>query len=194
MRGVLSKAPSTLMRFRLKTHAFRCVLIGLPSTIIRSAFSKNTHRCENALEGGSNRKRIHIVLLCVRSKTLQARVFIACARSSTYVATCNSIVWNVVMWTVENAWKRKCVRESIDAFSMITKTRTFENALVWTGPKTRALASQGGGREGGGRYSGFQVTWMIAWGRKWKPKKIPTKPPSKNPMPTFRVIKISRKH
>ena len=63
MRGVLSKAPSTLMRFRLKTHAFRCVLIGLPSKIIRSAFSLKTHRCENALEDGSKRKRIHIVLV-----------------------------------------------------------------------------------------------------------------------------------
>ena len=28
---------------------------------------------------------------------------------------------------------------------MITKTRTFENALVWTGPKTRALFYEGGG-------------------------------------------------
>ena len=34
---------------------------------------------------------------------------------------------------------------------MITKTRTFENALVWTGPKTRALFYRGGGGGRGGK-------------------------------------------
>ena len=120
---------------------------------------------------------------CGRSKTLPARVFIARAQSSTYVATCNSIVWNVLEWTLENAWKLKCVRESIDAFSVIKKTRTFENALVWTGPKTRALTSQGGGRGVGTP----DFKWH-GWSNECKnqnPKKIPrasNKTPLKNPL------------
>ena len=62
---------------------------------------------------------------CGRSKTLQARVFIARAQSSTYVATCNSIVWNVLEWTLENAWKLKCTR--IDRCVFGDK----ENAYFW---------------------------------------------------------------
>ena len=33
----------------------------------------------------------------------------------------------------ENALKRQCGRESIDAFWIKKKTHTFENALVWEG-------------------------------------------------------------
>ena len=39
---------------------------------------------------------------------------------------------NVSVRTVENALKRYCGRESIDAFWMKTKTHTFEIELVWT--------------------------------------------------------------
>ena len=42
----------------------------------------------------------------------------------------------VLLQTVENASKQCRGRESIDAFSMKTETHTFENALVWTEPKT----------------------------------------------------------
>ena len=41
---------------------------------------------------------------------------------------------NFLVQTVQNAPKRWCGRESIDAFSMTTETDTFANALVWTGP------------------------------------------------------------
>ena len=41
----------------------------------------------------------------------------------------------VLVWTVENASKRYCGPKPIDAFPMTTKTHTFENALVQTGPE-----------------------------------------------------------
>ena len=41
---------------------------GLPSTLIRCAVSPKTHRSKNALESGSKRKRIHIVLVLTVAK------------------------------------------------------------------------------------------------------------------------------
>ena len=38
-----------------------------------------------------------------------------------------------LVWTVENVSKLECGHESIEAFSVASKKRTFENALVWTG-------------------------------------------------------------
>ena len=37
--------------------------LGLLSTLIRWAFSSEAHQFENALESGSKRKRVHIVLV-----------------------------------------------------------------------------------------------------------------------------------
>ena len=74
-----------------KTRAFRCW-----------AFSSKTHRFENAVGSELKQKRINIVLLWAVEnaskwkrwpKISQARVFVACAQSSTYVTTSNSIVF-----------------------------------------------------------------------------------------------------
>ena len=58
---VHTKASSTLMRFRLKTHTFRCVLAFRPHWFPKRFHEK--HRFENALESGSKRKRTYIVLM-----------------------------------------------------------------------------------------------------------------------------------
>ena len=59
--STLLKASSTLMRFRLKTHTFRCVLAFRPHWFPKRFHEK--HRFENALESGSKRKRTYIVLM-----------------------------------------------------------------------------------------------------------------------------------
>ena len=62
-------------------------------------------------------------------------MFVARAQSLTYMYVTTLVLSfsNVLVWEVKNASKRQCGRESIDAFSMTTKTHTIENALVWTG-------------------------------------------------------------
>lgn len=59
--------------------------LGLSSTLIRWAFTSTTHRFENTLDRGSKWKR--------SPKLWQARVFVACAESSTYVTTRSAIVF-----------------------------------------------------------------------------------------------------
>lgn len=44
-----------------------------------------------------------------------------------------SLFPNILAWTVKNVSKQKCGQESINVFSMTTKMRNFENALVLTG-------------------------------------------------------------
>ena len=59
--------------------------LGFPSTLMRGVFSSKRHRSENALESGSKRKRVHIVLVRtvkngrkrIQTKTSQAHVFAA---------------------------------------------------------------------------------------------------------------------
>ena len=53
---------------------------------------------------------------------------------------------NVLVWTAENASKWQCGRELIHAFSIKIKTHTFENTLVWMGP--RSVADLWEGHEG----------------------------------------------
>ena len=115
---------------------------GLLSTLIRCAFSSKIHRCENALESGSKRKRLHIVLVWTVKNGGVKNDDVIC--TGTCLKHAHRVLFtsqraipsfsNVLVWTVENASKRYCGRESIDAFFMITKTHSFENALVWTGP------------------------------------------------------------
>ena len=56
--------------------------LGLTSTLIRWAFSSKTHRFENALESGSKRKRIRIVLVdgrkSIKMKTMTDNIAGAC--------------------------------------------------------------------------------------------------------------------
>ena len=44
-------------------NAYISMRLGLLSTLIRWAFSSEAHQFENALESGSKRKRVHIVLV-----------------------------------------------------------------------------------------------------------------------------------
>ena len=106
--------------------------LGLPSTPIRSAFSSKTHRFENALEGGSKRKRIHILLLWTVEnasiKTMTENIAGACEKLEhahrVQLTSQRAILSfsNILVWTVKNASKRKCGHYSIDAFSMTAKT------------------------------------------------------------------------
>ena len=72
-------------------------------------------------------------------------MFVARAQSLNYMylTTCNNIVFERLVWAVKNASKRQCGRESIDAFSMTTKTHTIENVLVWTGRQMLPLQFPG---------------------------------------------------
>ena len=68
---------------------------------------------------------------------------------------------------------------------MITKTRTFENALVWTGPKTRALFYRGGGGKVL-RISSDMDDRMVGKIKTLKnPYDLKTNPPTKIPGPKF---------
>ena len=84
---VHTKASSTLMRFRLKTHTFRCVLAFRPQWFPKRFHEK--HRFENALESGSKRKRTYIVLVWtvengrrrIKMKTMTENIEGACVCS-----------------------------------------------------------------------------------------------------------------
>ena len=65
-------------------HSSLSVSLGVPSALIRLAFSWKTHRFENALESGSKRKRIHIVLVWtqrIKTKTMTENIAGACVCS-----------------------------------------------------------------------------------------------------------------
>ena len=149
---------------------------GLPSTLIRWAFSSKTHRRENALESGSKWiEKAYISYKRGRSKTAEwkrwrhiyRRVFVACTQSSTYVTTCNSIVFErfsadsqkrmkKVVWTPihrcvfydnENAffWKRISVDRAL-GLSRYTNSLTIVlfdgyNCYTW-GEQRRRICRQ----------------------------------------------------
>ena len=97
----------------------------------RWPFSSNTHRFKNALESGSKRKRIHIVLLWTVENTSkrkrwpkisQLRAFGTCAKSATYVTTCNSIVFQQFSVDTRKHIKTTLVWTRIDRNRTLLKT------------------------------------------------------------------------
>ena len=82
-------------------NAYNSTRLDLPSALIRWAFSLKTHRFENACETKRIKTKTHTYHISVggrkriewkwRPKISQARVLVACAKSSTYVTTSNSI-------------------------------------------------------------------------------------------------------
>ena len=80
-------------------HPSLSMSLGVPSSLIRLAFSWKTHRFENALESGSKRKRIHIVLVWtqrIKTKTMTENIAGAgvCSMPIEFnVTTRNSIVF-----------------------------------------------------------------------------------------------------
>ena len=64
--SILSKTPIQRLYFPFAfslENAYISMCEGLPSTLIRWAFSSKTHWFENGLESGTKRKRIHVVLM-----------------------------------------------------------------------------------------------------------------------------------
>ena len=93
----ISARASTLMRFRLKTHTFRCVEPG-PPTLKRWSFSSKAHRFEYVHESGSKQKRVYISHKWRRSKTHQNENDDLKNRRrvcSTYVTTRNYRFWTL---------------------------------------------------------------------------------------------------
>ena len=99
----VAKAPLHINAFSFET-AYISMRLGLPSTLIRWAFSSKTYRFENALESGSN-ENAYTSFQCEQSKTHRtesddrkylrhvSRFDVWFAWSSTYVTTCYSIVF-----------------------------------------------------------------------------------------------------
>ena len=109
--------------------------LGPSSKLIRWAFSSKTHRWENALESGSKRKRIHTIVLVwtVKNGRVKNNDVICtgtCLKHAHRVLFTSQraivLFSNVLVWTVENASKRLCGHESIDAFFYDN-----ENAFFW---------------------------------------------------------------
>ena len=59
------------------------------------------------------------------------------AQHSVQLTSQHSIL-SFLVWTAENASKWQGGRELIHAFSMKLKAHTFENTLVWMGPRSVA--------------------------------------------------------
>ena len=95
---------------------------GVSPTLIRWAFLSKTHRFENVLESGS--KGTHTLAKCRRSKTVE--LFVACAYSSTYVTTCNSIVFE--LFSVDS---RKCIKTVVWTRTVRRDFDDKENAYFW---------------------------------------------------------------
>ena len=118
-----------LMRFCLN-DAYISMRLGLLSPLIRLAFSSKTQRFEIALESGSKFKRKHIVLVWMvvdgrkRSKSHQNENDDPKYRRRVCLQHRVQLTSNDLLWTVEKASKRNCGSESIDAFSMTTKTHS----------------------------------------------------------------------
>ena len=106
--------------FRLKTHTFDA---------FRPSVHINTMRFENALEVGQN-ENTYISCWCGRSKTHQnenndrkyRRPVCWQHGRGLKIKSQRAILSFLNVLTVENSSKRQCGRESIDAFSMTTKT------------------------------------------------------------------------
>ena len=61
--------------------------LGLLSTLIRWAFSSEAHQFENALESGSKRKRVHMVLVStVENQVENCRESIKMKKMTSYVS------------------------------------------------------------------------------------------------------------
>ena len=117
-------------------NAYISIRLGLPSKLIRRAFSSKPHRFENALESGSERKSIHILLVWtvkngrkhIKEKTITENIAGACVYSMPIECNVHHNVpilsfSKVLVWTVENASKRYLVWTQNDRqFSMKTKT------------------------------------------------------------------------
>ena len=83
----------------------------------------------------NGQKQSKCIKMKMMTQTIAGASVCSSAQCSTYITAFNSIV---LVWTAENASKWQCVLELIHAFSMTIKTRTFENMLVWMGPKSVA--------------------------------------------------------
>ena len=92
-------------------HPSLSMSLGVPSALIRLTFSWKMHRFENALESGSKRKRIHIVLVWtqrIKTKTMTENIAGACV--------CCVSFSNVLVWAVEISSKLEPVLEKIGPF------------------------------------------------------------------------------
>ena len=94
-------------------HPSLSMSLGVPSALIRLAFSWKTHRFENALESGSKRKRIHIVLVWtqrIKTKTMTENIAGAgvCSMPIEFnVTTRNSIVFECFSVNSRNLFKTR---------------------------------------------------------------------------------------
>ena len=102
-------------------HPSLSTSLGVPSTLIRLAFSWKTHRFENALESGLKRKHIHIASVCTVQKTMAENIASGCVCSmpSWVQRTSQPSILsfsNVLVWTVEISSKLEPVLEKITPF------------------------------------------------------------------------------
>ena len=125
----MALGPAHTNAFSFK-NAYNSTRLGLPSALIRWAFSSKTHRFENAFETKWIKTEMHTYHISVDGrrriawkgwpKISQARTFVACAKSSTYVTTSDSIPFCGQSRSHENVsvdtnrsmrfrWQRKCI-------------------------------------------------------------------------------------
>ena len=141
-------------------NAYNSTRLGLPSALICWEFSSKTHRFENAFETKWIKTEMDTYRISVdgrRSiewkgwpKISQARTFVACAKSSTYVTTSDSIPFCGQSRSHENVsvdtnrsmrfrWQRKCISVDTAATNKVgTSTYSFRKMsrdgrkLAWT--------------------------------------------------------------